>query len=95
MATKKTVETAVEATTEVNTTEQVSSDVSEAVTEVSKTDSTESIGLEETRYTKEQIVESKQYKGYVDVLNTILGDRKYTLSEVNNLLNEFLSKEVE
>ncbi len=48
----------------------------------------------ETSYTKEQIIESKKYAKYIDILNTILGNRKYTFSEVDNLLKDFLSKEV-
>lgn len=91
MATKKTVEASVE-TAEVNSTEQVSSVMNETVSEPSETETAEQ---KETSFTKKQIVESKQYKAYIDVLNTILGDRKYTITEVNNLLKEFLSKEVE
>ena len=48
----------------------------------------------ETSYSKEQITASKKYSKYVDVLNTILGNRKYTFSEVDQLLKEFLESEV-
>lgn len=50
--------------------------------------------VEETSYTKEQIISSKRFNGYVDILNTVLGNRKYTFTEVDSLLNEFLNKEV-
>ncbi|MDO4301255.1 MAG: hypothetical protein Q4D26_07695 [Clostridia bacterium] len=49
----------------------------------------------ETSYTKKQIIESQKYSKYIDILNTLLGNRKYTFSEVDNLLKEFLSKEVD
>lgn len=51
--------------------------------------------VEETSYTKEQIISSKRFNGYVDILNTVLGNRKYTFTEVDSLLNEFLNKEVD
>ena len=51
--------------------------------------------VEETSYTKEQIISSKRFNGYADILNTVLGNRKYTFTEVDSLLNEFLNKEVD
>lgn len=51
--------------------------------------------VEETSYTKEQIISSKRFNSYVDILNTVLGNRKYTFTEVDSLLNEFLNKEVD
>lgn len=51
--------------------------------------------VEETSYTKEQIISSKRFNGYVDILNTVLGNRKYTFTEVDGLLKEFLNKEVD
>ena len=52
-------------------------------------------GIEvEASYSKEQITASKKYLKYIDVLNTILGNRKYTFSEVDQLLKEFLESEV-
>lgn len=51
--------------------------------------------VNETSYTKEQILKSKRFANSVDVLNTILGDRRYTITEVDGLLKDFLNKEVE
>ncbi len=79
MATKKS--TAVE-TTALNSVEATEENPAKAVIEV------------ETSYSKEQITASKKYSKYVDVLNTILGNRKYTFSEVDQLLKEFLESEV-
>lgn len=63
-----------------------------ALTEVNQV---EAVVTQETSYTKEQIIESKRYSNHIDILNTILGNRKYTFTEVDSLLKEFLIKEVE
>lgn len=86
MATKKSTDTettalnSVEATEEKLTEEKTTETVTEVVTEAS--------------YLKDQITSSKKYLNYVDVLNTILDNRRYTLREVDQLLKEFLESEV-
>lgn len=49
----------------------------------------------EINFTKEQIVNSKQFT-FIDklILETILEDKEYNLKEVNELLKEFKEKEV-
>ncbi len=47
-----------------------------------------------SRFKKEQILKSKKYENYTDVLNVVLGESKYTIDEVDNLLKEFFNKEV-
>lgn len=83
MATKKTTDTAA--------TEAV------ALTDVDITEvnSPEVVTTPETSYIKEQIIKSKRYSKHIDILNTILGNRKYTFTEVDSLLKEFLNKEVD
>jgi hypothetical protein len=88
MATKK--------TTDVDTTVDVTAEVvAENEQESSTASKQEENTVAETSYAKEQIIESKRYSKYVDILNTVLGNRKYTFTEVDSLLNDFLNKEVE
>lgn len=84
MATAKTTDTKTTADVAAETTSNASSVVTPDVAAVP-----------ETSYTKEQIIESKRYSEYIDILNTVLGNRKYTFTEVDGLLEEFLTKEVE
>ena len=62
--------------------------------ETTALNSIEAVIEAEASYSKEQITASKKYLKYIDVLNTILGNRKYTFSEVDQLLKEFLESEV-
>lgn len=63
--------------------------------DITETNSSEIDTTPETSYIKEQIIESKHYSKYVDILNIVLGNRKYTFTEVDSLLKEFLNKEVD
>lgn len=47
-----------------------------------------------SKFKKEQILKSKKYENYADVLNVVLGESRYTVDEVDNLLKEFFNKEV-
>ncbi|WP_205608786.1 hypothetical protein [Clostridium botulinum] len=50
---------------------------------------------QEIKFTKEQIVNSKQFTVIeIDVLKALLKDEQYSLKEVNNLLEDFNKKEV-
>ena len=49
---------------------------------------------DEVRFSRDQIVKSKKYKKYADMLNTLLGDSKYGIDEVDSIIKEFLNKEV-
>lgn len=47
-------------------------------------------------YTKAQILKSKQFSSYHDVLNVVLADDKgYTFEEVLQMANDFLARPVE
>lgn len=48
----------------------------------------------ETKFTKEQILTSNKYANRRDILNAILSDSEYTLSEVDFLLVEFMKGQV-
>lgn len=48
-----------------------------------------------SKYSKEQIIESKKFKSRVDVLNVILDENKtYTIAEVENEINKFMKGKV-
>lgn len=48
-----------------------------------------------SKYSKEQIIESKKFKSRVDVLNVILDENKtYTIADVENELNKFMKGKV-
>lgn len=47
-------------------------------------------------FTKEQFYNSKKYEEYKDLIQILLEeDKDYTFDEVDNLIKEFLKKEVE
>lgn len=49
----------------------------------------------ETKYTKAALVGSKRFEARRDLLNAILEDgKKYTISEAENKINNYLNKEV-
>ena len=49
-----------------------------------------------TSFTKEQLYDSKKYEMQKDILGVMLEDNKeYTFDEVDNLIKEFLKREVE
>mgnify|MGYP000937626481 FL=1 len=49
-----------------------------------------------TSFTKEQLYSSKKYEMQKDILGVMLEeDKEYTFDEVDNLIKEFLKKEVE
>ena len=48
----------------------------------------------EQMFTKDAIIKSLKYKQYKDLLNAILQDKKYTLKQVDTLLNGYLKKGV-
>lgn len=49
----------------------------------------------ETKYTKAALVGSKRFDARRDLLNAILEDgKKYTISEAENKINNYLNKEV-
>ncbi len=49
-----------------------------------------------TSFTKEQLYGSKKYEMQKDILGVMLEDNKeYTFDEVDNLIKEFLKREVE
>ena len=49
----------------------------------------------ETKYTKVALVGSKRFEARRDLLNAILEDgKKYTISEAENKINNYLNKEV-
>lgn len=46
-------------------------------------------------YTKTEILASKKYTKYKDIVNGLLDDKKeYTLKEVNKIVFDYLKKEV-
>lgn len=48
-----------------------------------------------SKYSKEQIIESKKFKSRVDVLKVILDESKtYTIAEVENEINKFMKGKV-
>lgn len=48
------------------------------------------------KYTKEQILEAKDFKHTRDALNILLDDKKsYTLTEVSQILDEFMKRKVQ
>lgn len=50
---------------------------------------------DETKFIKSQIIGSDKYKNRADLLNVLLeDDKEYTLSDVDNKLENFLDKEV-
>nr|DAQ96457.1 MAG TPA: hypothetical protein [Caudoviricetes sp.] len=49
-----------------------------------------------TSFTKEQLYSSKKYEMQKDILGVMLEEEKeYTFDEVDNLIKEFLKREVE
>ena len=49
----------------------------------------------DTKYTKDALVGSKRFDARRDLLNAILEDgKKYTISEAENKINNYLNKEV-
>lgn len=49
-----------------------------------------------TSFTKEQLYNSKKYEIQKDILGVMLEeDKEYTFDEVDNLIKEFLKREVE
>ncbi len=49
----------------------------------------------EASFTKSQIIKSKKYVHQTDLLNVILEDgKKYTIKQVEKLVDEFMKKEV-
>lgn len=48
----------------------------------------------ETSFTKEQLLKSHKYSKYKDVLNVVLEDKEYTLSDVDKEIERFKKKEV-
>ncbi len=48
----------------------------------------------ESKHSKEQILRSKKYRDKIDIVNAVLGNDKYTIKEVDDLINNFLNKEV-
>jgi hypothetical protein len=49
-----------------------------------------------TSFTKEQLYDSKKYEMQKDILGVMLKeDKEYTFDEVDNLIKEFLKREVE
>lgn len=49
-----------------------------------------------TSFTKEQLYSSKKYEMQKDIIGVMLDEGKeYTFDEVDNLIKEFLKKEVE
>lgn len=50
---------------------------------------------EDTTFTKAQLLKSKKYSERVDLLNVLLEDSKtYTSKEVDELVKDFMNKEV-
>lgn len=49
-----------------------------------------------TSFTKEQLYDSKKYEMQKDIIGVMLEeDKEYTFDEVDNLIKEFLKREVE
>lgn len=48
----------------------------------------------ETKYSKEQLLSSKRFRGYTDILNAVLPKGEYTINDAEASIKEFLSKEV-
>ena len=49
-----------------------------------------------TSFTKEQLYNSKKYEMQKDIIGVMLDeDKEYTFDEVDNLIKEFLKREVE
>ena len=49
-----------------------------------------------TSFTKEQLYNSKKYEMQKDIIGVMLEeDKEYTFDEVDNLIKEFLKREVE
>ncbi|MDO5388159.1 MAG: hypothetical protein Q4F63_02905 [Clostridia bacterium] len=78
--------------------------VAAAGEEITKTNVTESESREEGNesnmtvnektYTKEQIIKSERYRNYADILKGVLGERRYSLKEIDEAIKEFLNREV-
>lgn len=52
--------------------------------------------MDENKFTKEQLKNSKRFMAYKDILSAFLEDEKcYTLDEVQTIVDNFLNKEVE
>ncbi|WAW15454.1 hypothetical protein [Peptostreptococcus equinus] len=50
---------------------------------------------EVSRYTKEQFLQAKRYTHQKDIINVLLNDdEEYSFAEVDNIINEFLEREV-
>lgn len=72
-----------------NTANNAAAPVSEANTEKDRKED-ENVN----RFEKEQIIKSKKYENYKDILNVVLGESRYTIDEVDKLIKEFFEKEV-
>jgi len=48
----------------------------------------------ELKFNKNQLLESKMYMNKRDILNVILKDNSYTLTEVNDLIKKFMKGKV-
>lgn len=60
-----------------------------------KTKKEEKVQIQEDKFTKEQLVKSKMFSDRIDLLNALLKDnRKYSIKEVNEIINKFLKGKV-
>ena len=51
---------------------------------------------DEILYSKEQIIESKKYSNRKDILNVLLkDDEEYSFSRIDEIIEEFMNKEVQ
>lgn len=51
---------------------------------------------DEILYSKEQIIASKKYSNRKDILNVLLkDDEEYTFSRIDEIIEEFMNKEVQ
>ena len=46
------------------------------------------------KYSKETISLSDRYAGYKDIINAELDDNEYSIDEVDNIISDFLKREV-
>lgn len=69
-------------------------ETSKEVQEVSEKVYKEVPKVSKPTFTKEQILSSQKYKHRKDVVNVVLKDEKYTLDEVDTLIEKFMKKEV-
>ena len=65
------------------------------MTKKTKTQKTKDKSVIEDKYTKEQIVKSKRFANYVDLLNaTLKDDQRYTLEEVSEVIENYMKGKV-